>query len=130
MENNAQGVSNVNVVPRGNNVLVRMSFKESILGIRSGKPSKASEAKVTFLIAGVGPNVPDLKIGDEVLMELVEYTDIPVEGNFNGIKTLLELYRKMDNSEFQKLLESSETNKVDVIQYGIFPEFQIKALLK
>lgn len=130
MTDNERGKSTVNVVPRGNNVLVKMSFKESILGIRSGKPSKASEAKVTFTIVGIGPYVKDLEIGEEVIMELMEYADVPVEGNFNGIKNLIDVYRKMDNSEFQKLLESSETNKVDIIQYGLFPEFQIKAVIK
>ena len=130
MADNERGKSIVNVIPRGNNVLVKMTFKESILGIRSGKPSKASEAKVTFTIVGIGPQVKDLEIGEEVIMELMEYADVPVEGNYNGIKNLLETYRKMSNQEFQTLLESDQTNKVDVIQYGLFSEFQIKAVVK
>ena len=130
MTDNERGKSEVNVIPRGNNVLVKMEFKESIINIRSGKPSKANESKVTFTVVGIGPNVKDLEIGEEVIMELVEYADIPVEGNSNGIKTLLELYRTMSPSDYEKLLKDPENNKVLVRQYGIFPEYQIKAVLK
>lgn len=125
-----RGKSNVNIIPRGNNVLVKMEFLESILNLYTGKPSKASDAKVTFTVEGIGPNVPDLEIGEEVIMELVEYSDIPVESNHNGIKTLLEIYPKMKNEEIRELMKDPATAKVLVRQYGIFPEYQIKSIVK
>jgi hypothetical protein len=130
MTTTERGKSNVNVTPRGNNVLVKMEFLESVLNLYTGKPSKASDAKVTFTVEGIGPNVSDLELGEEVMMELVEYSDIPVEGNHNGIKTLLDIYPKMKNNEIQELMKDSKTAKVLVRQYGIFPEFQIKSIVR
>ena len=129
MENNERGTSLVHIVPRGNNVLIRIEFKASILALASGKPEQDSNEKVTFIVAGIGPLVKDLVLGESVLMKITEaYDDIIVEGNDRSIKVVSEFYRTMDSKEKADLLKGGVT-KCDIIQYGIFPEFIIIAHL-
>ena len=129
MENNDRGSSLVNVVPRGNNVLVRIEFKASILALASGKPEENSNEKVTFIVAGIGPLVKDLTLSESVLMKISEaYDDVQVDGNERSIKKVTEIYRTMNKSELSQLLTDGDT-KADIVQYGLFPEFVIKAHL-
>jgi len=127
MENSERGKSLVNVIPRGNNVLLRMNFKASILALASGKPEEKSDEKVTYIVAGIGPLVKDLILGEEINFKIAqEYVDIPVKGNERSIKSLIDFYRSMPKKDLTALLETGD-NKADVVQYGIFPEFQILA---
>ena len=128
MSDKTRGTSNVNVVPRSNNILIRMEFKTSILDIQSDKPSDDNNEDIRMYVAGFGPLVPDIELGEEVLLELVKtYTSVDVKGNFKSAKELQKIYRSMKPSEFTKLLRDPETAKVDVVQYGMFPEYIIKA---
>lgn len=129
MTTNERGKSLCNIVPRNNNVLLKIEFKSSILSLNTGKYDAEKDAgeTVKFTVAGIGPEVKDLSLGEEVVFSIDRvYTDIPVSGNKQSIKELTALYRAMKPSEIQELLKSGQ-NKVDVIQYGMFPEFQINA---
>jgi hypothetical protein len=130
---NERGKSLVNIVPRNNEVLIKMEFKVSLLELSAGKPSEEGSAneRVTYSVAGIGPLVKDLTIGEEVLMKLTgSYDDVPVKDNVRSIRELTKFYtdpKSISKTEFMKLLSDPSTSKVDVIQYGLFPEFQIKA---
>lgn len=128
MKENESGISEVNVIPRNNNVLVRMTFDASIMALTSGKYEKDSTDEVIATIAGIGPAVRDLSIGDKVLIKLQEYSSVDVEGNFNSVKKLKETYSTLKPSELSELIRKSP--RTTVIQYGIFPEFLIQAKLK
>jgi len=128
MESNERGQSLVNIVPRNNNVLIKMEFVASVFAISSGKPSnEENNMKVKYSIAGFGPLVKDLTLGEEVLMKMGEYERVNVKGNNNSLESLKALYDTMKKSELNDLISSKEYNKANVIQYGIFPEFQIRA---
>lgn len=130
MDANECGISSVNIVPRGNNVLLRMNFKASILALSSGKPEENSNEKVIFTVAGFGPLVKDLVLGEEVLFKLhAAYDDIPVKGNNQSIKDLTDFYGKLPKGEVSKMVMAGN-NKADAIQYGMFPEFQIVGHIK
>ena len=123
MENNEIGKSLVNVVPRNNNILVKIKFKASILALSTGKPSAEDSKAITkFYIAGIGPLVKDLSLDEEIFMKLPEYQSVEVKGNNNSIKILGDFYRAMKQSELTQIL-SSKDNKVDVVEYAIFPEY-------
>ena len=128
MSDKTRGMSNVNVVPRSNNILIRMEFKTSILDIQSDKPTDDHNEDIRMYVAGFGPLVTDIELNEEVLLELVKaYTSVDVKDNFKSFKELQKTYRSMKPSEFTKLLRDPETAKVDVVQYGMFPEYIIKA---
>lgn len=126
-QNRGTALEGVNIIPRGNNVLLKMEYDESILALRSGnKPESTGEEKVTFTVAGMGPLVNDLTLGEEVLFSISgEYVDVPVKNNHNSIRSLKKFYSEMKASEHTELMASGN-NKAHVIQYGMFPEFQIK----
>lgn len=128
MSDKTRGTSNVNVVPRANNILIRMEFKTSILDIRSDKPSDDNNEDIRMYVAGFGPMVTDIELDEEVLLELTKtYTSVDVKDNFRSVKELQKMYKTMSNTDFTKLLSDPTTTKVGVIQYGMFPEFIIKA---
>lgn len=125
METNVRGTSLCNIVPRNNNVLIKMVFKASIMALASGKPDKNDEEKITYTVAGIGPLVKDLTLGEEILFKLhQEYDDVQVEGNKQSIKHLTKLYSEMKPADLNSLMRSGN-NKALVVQYGMFPEFQI-----
>lgn len=127
METNERGKSICNIIPRNNNVLLKIVFRASIMALSSGKPDKNDEEKVTYIVAGIGPLVKDLDLGEEIIFKIhQEYDDIQVEGNKQSIKHLTKLYQEMKPADLNSLMRSGE-NKVTVIQYGMFPEFQIPA---
>ena len=133
METIERGKSLVNIIPRNNEVLVKMEFNVSILALTSGKPNESdSDEKVTYTIAGKGPLVKDLELEEEVLMKVLPggYDDVPVKGNMRSIRELTKFYdissKNITRTELTQLMSNSETNKVTVVQYGMFPEFQIK----
>lgn len=132
METIATSVSENNIFPRGNNVLIKFCMKASILDLQMDKPGDHSKGEsADAFISGYGPAVKDLNLGDKVLVELNQsYTAIEVAGNSRSVKVLHELYRTMKPSEFTELLRYPETAKVDVVQYGIFPEFLVKLVIK
>lgn len=126
--NELYGKSNVNVVPRGNNVLVRMKFHTTLLALTSGKYDKDSAEEVEFSVAGFGPMVHDLELGGKILMEITQaYNSIEVEGNERSIKALLAHYNALPKKELNEIMHDPKVNRIEVIQYGMFPEFQIKA---
>ena len=128
MSDKTRGTSNVNVVPRANNILIRMEFKTSILDIQSDKPSDDHNEDIRMFVAGFGPLVNDIELDEEVLLELTKtYTSVDVKDNFKSVKELQKTYRSMKSADFTNLLRNPETAKVEVIQYGMFPEFIIKA---
>lgn len=132
METNEQiSKSECNIFPRGNNVLIKMLFKASVLDLSSGKPSDKSDGeKVDYYVAGFGPAVKDLTIGDKVILKLEPYQKIEVAGNNKSIDVLSDFFspRNMKSAELQVYIK--ETPKVDVVEYGLFPEFIIKANIK
>ena len=126
------GKSLTNIVPRNNEVLIKMSFKESLFNIVTGKPNKDSDEKVTYTVAGFGPLVKDLELGEEVIMKIVtQYDDVPIKGNTKCIRELIKFYapesKNVTRAELTALQADPKTNKIDVVQYGMFPDFQIKA---
>lgn len=128
MESIERGKSLVNVVPRGNNVLIRMEFNVSLMALMSGKPENNSDEVVRTYIAGFGPLVKDLDLDEPIVFKVQqEYIDVIVDGNNRGIKSLIKFYNLLSKSELNKLMTNKETATVGVIQYGIFPEFQIPA---
>lgn len=123
MENNEKGKSLVNVIPRNNNILIRIEFKASILALSTGKPSAEDSNAITkFYVAGYGPLVKDLVLNEEVFMKLPEYQSVDVIGNNNSIRVLSSFYKAMKQSELAQIL-SSKDNKVDVVEYAMFPEY-------
>jgi len=128
MEENKGGISNCNVIPRNNNVLVKMTFTASVMALTSGKYEKESTDEVTATIAGMGPLVQDLALEDKVLIKLQEYSSIEVDGNNSSVRKLKEAYSSLKPSELSQLIR--DTPRVTVVQYGIFPEFLIQAKLK
>lgn len=133
METIERGKSLVNIVPRNNEVLIKMEFKVSLLALTSGKPNESdSNERVTYIVAGKGPLVKDLELEEEVLMKVLPggYDDVPVKENMRSIRELTNFYdinsKNITRTELTQLMSKPETNKVNVIQYGMFPEFQIK----
>lgn len=127
MENNERGKSLVNVVPRNNNVLIRIEFELSILALSTGKPNaEDSNSPTKYYVAGIGPMVKDLTLNEEVTMKLPEYPSIKVDGNNNSISILKSFYSSMKNTELSALLSGKE-NRVHVVEYGVFPEYIISA---
>ena len=124
MENNERGKSLVNYVPRGNNVLIRLEFEISILAISSGKPSSDDNGMCRFYVAGLGPLVKDLTLNEEIGMKLPEYSSVEIKGNNNSIRVLKEFYTTMKKSDLN-LLIAGKDNKVNVVEYALFPEFMI-----
>lgn len=129
METNVIGVSLNNVIPRGNNVLIRMDFTVRLLAISTGKPDdNDDQSKVTYSVAGYGPLVKDLELGEIVIMSIdKQYDDIPVESNLRSIRELTKVYKDMPRLELNKLIADKESSEVGVVQYGMFPEFVIRA---
>jgi hypothetical protein len=125
-----RGATNCNIIPRGNNVLVRLDFTASVLDLSTGKPSERSEGDpVIFSIAGYGPLVKDLSIGEKVIMKLEPYKAVEVKGNEQSVAKLTAFFSSanMKLSELQEYIKS--TPKVNVVEYGIFPEFIIKGII-
>lgn len=122
-----EGKSLVNIVPRNNEVLIRIEFEESILALSSSKPDQASgDRPVKFYIAGVGPSTKDLVLNERVIFHLTEqYVSIPVNGNERDIKSLKALYSKMPRKDLNECIGKAEY--VKVIEYGLFPEYMVKA---
>jgi hypothetical protein len=123
----------VNHVPRGNNVIIKIETTGSVMEISSGKISEATkENKATFTVVAFGPLVPaDLNIGDEVAVLINQaYSQIQVIGNGNSIKELQRTYKSMKPSEVSLLIQNAKTATVDVIDYGIFPEYLVQTIIK
>lgn len=123
--------TNVNIIPRGNNVIVKMSFKASVLSLVNNKWEDKDNDVAEFEIAGIGNKVndPELKLGDKVVMELSQkYSPLDIKGNERSVDKLQEFYRKLTRVE---LTDSMRDNpKVDVVQYGLFPEFLVKGIIR
>jgi hypothetical protein len=128
MESIERGKSLVNIVPRGNNVLIRMEFNVSLMALMSGKPEESSEEVVRSYVAGFGPLVKSLDLDEPIVFKVQQaYIDVVVDGNERSIKKLIKFYESLPKLELNQLMTNKETATVGVIQYGIFPEFQIPA---
>jgi hypothetical protein len=128
MESIERGKSLVNVVPRGNNVLIRMEFNVSVMALTSGTPESSSEESVNSFVAGFGPLVKGLDLDEPIVFKVQQaYIDVVVEGNNRSIRELTKFYKSLPKLELNQLMKSKDTSHVKVIQYGIFPEFQIPA---
>lgn len=120
------GKSLVTIVPRNNNVLVKMEFEVSVVALTSGKKDSLDDDDVIFTIAGIGPMVNDLALGEKIILQIQQnYEVVEVPGNERSIRKLEDFYRKLKPAELTTAIK--DTPKVTVIQYGMFPEFQIKA---
>ena len=125
------GTSNVNVIPRGNNVLLKIEFEASVLGLTSDTYEKEHPNDVLFSIAGFGKDVHDLTLGDIVHVELGQrWTNVVVKGNNNSPEALKEFYDKLPKADLTAIIRDKDKNKVKVVQYGMFPEFTIKGIIK
>lgn len=133
METREHGVTDSNIMPRGNNVIIKMIATASVMEISSGKYGEETNAgRAEFIVSGIGPLVPtDLEIGDKVALQITQaYHEVRVDGNFNSIFELQKLYKSIGHTETNKLIQNKDTAKVQVVQYGLFPEFMIKAVIK
>lgn len=121
--------SNVNFYPLGRDVLVKMESTVSILGLASKKYDN-EKSKPTLTIAGVGPDVVQLSIGDKVYIPMDKtFPAVPVEGNDQDPEILHDLYKNMqikNPKEFSELIKNPETANVTVVLYGVFTDFQVK----
>lgn len=118
------GKSLVTVVPRNNNVLVKMEFEVSVMALTSGKKDSLDD-EVSFSVAGIGPMVNDLTLGEKIILQIQQnYEVVEVPGNERSIIKLTDFYRKLKPAELTAAIK--DTPKVGVVQYGMFPEFQIK----
>lgn len=118
------GQSLVRVVPRNNNVLVKMEFEVSVMALTSGAKDSL-DSEVTFSVAGIGPMVNDLTLGEKIILQIQQnYEVVEVPGNERSIRKLQDVYKKLKPAELTDAIKN--TPKVQVIQYGMFPEFQIK----
>lgn len=122
--------SNTNVFPRVNNVLVKMTFETSIFAVINGKYEGDNTTPAKFEIAGIGPLVKDLELGDNIIMKLEQYESVNVAGNERSITNLKKHYDTLPKSEVSALQGNKNTKNVTVIEYGIFPEFLIRAIKK
>lgn len=128
---NAYGKSNLNVIPRGNYVLIKISFEISTMAVINNKPIENDESDKYFEVCGIGPLVKGLEIGDRVCMVVQQgYDNVTIPENKQSLEELQKLYASMTNSERAKIIHNKETSRVNVITYGLFPEFQIKAILR
>lgn len=121
--------SNVNFYPTGNYVLVKMESTISILGLAS-KKYENEKSKPTLTIAGIGPKVDGLKVGEKVFIPMDKtFPAVPVEGNDFDPEILHEYYKNMqikNPKEFSKLIKNADTANVTIVLYGIFTDFQIQ----
>lgn len=123
--------SSVPVVPRDNNVLLRMSYKNSIMGIRAlaegNQKFKQTELEqITYTVAGFGERVKGLEIGDEVVVNVQPDIIVNVPGNKKDLKSLGAELDKMTKEEDEQLLRSG--TKWEVIEYGVYSDFQLKVV--
>ena len=127
-----KGTSNVNFYPTGNYVLVKMESSVSILGLATKKYNDEKAIPV-LTIAGIGPKVVDLEIGDRVFIPMDKaFPTVYVPNNERDPETLHDYYRTLQTKqplEFNKLLKDPSTNSVTVVLYGIFNEFQIQGVI-
>ena len=127
MEEKQRGISNTNIIPRNNLVLIKMELQASIMGIVS-ESFKGENSKVTCSIAGYGPIVKDLELGQKVLVKLQEYESVKVEGNNKDVESLTAFYKGLSQTELKQAIKDNP--KVDVVQYGLFPEYLVNAIIE
>lgn len=124
-------ISRVSALPTDNRVILELSYSISPMSIRAHydnpKGKLGDVENVKYRVAGIGENVTNLRIDDEVLVSVQPdvFVDIP-ENN----KTLMKLGKELSNltrSEYDNLIHSGV--KWTVIEYGIFSSFQVVAIL-
>jgi hypothetical protein len=101
-----------------------MEFEVSVMALTSGKKDSLDD-EVSFSVAGIGPMVNDLTLGEKIILQIQQnYEVVEVPGNERSIIKLTDFYRKLKPAELTAAIK--DTPKVGVVQYGMFPEFQIK----
>lgn len=123
-------VSSVPFIPRGNKVLIKMSYKNSIMGIEAlyKKDTKFKQSDidtVSYTIAGYGNLVNNINIGDSVLVATEPEIIVPISSNQKSINALGKQLDSLTSTEYRDLNVST---KWEVEEYGIFSEFQIEGL--
>jgi len=132
MQTHEKGISIINTMPRNNNVIIKMITNVPILELTSGKYSEETYAQNSiFEVVAVGPMVfTDLQIGDKVQLVIREsYIEVNVPTNDRSIKKLQAFYKSIGHVELNKIIADKKNNRVEVNQYGLFPEFDIKAII-
>lgn len=122
-------ITYASVTPRNNEVLIRMEFEESVMSIFSGDAKSSLNENPRFFVAAVGPKVTDLPVGTEVFMKGQEYSNIEMASNPQSISSLHDFYKSLKPSEYNAIISDKEKSRVKVVQYGLFPEFTIKAIV-
>ena len=121
----------VPVIPRDSNVLIKMVYKNSILGIRAlaandQKFRQIDIKELQYTIVGCGDKVTNLEIGDKVFVSLQPKIIVDVPTNDRSLKRLGETIKAFTKEENDKALF---TSKWEVIEYGVFDSFDISAFL-
>ena len=122
----------VPIIPRGNKVLLKLIYKNSVMGIRAlaagNEKFKQTELeKVGYEVVGMGGMVKDLEIGDKVYVTVQPEVMVTVKGNSNDLVSIIKELDKLSSKEEQELIISS--TKFEVIEYGIYSEFQVSSII-
>jgi hypothetical protein len=122
----------VSFIPRGNKVLLKLTYKNGIMGIRAlhagnEKYKQHEIEKVQYKVVGFGEMVKNLEIGDNVFVTVQPEVIVPIPENKNDLASIIEELNKLTSSEEQELVTSG--TKYEVIEYGVYTEFQIAGII-
>lgn len=120
----------INVHARANNVICKLSLKVSTIEAAAGKINKDTmNLTPNVELVSIGPDVKDLKLGDKVILTGQPSTVIELEDNQNTLAKLEKHYSLLHRSVLEEIHRDKERNKVDLITYAIYPEYQVVAVI-
>ena len=122
--------SNVSVQPTGSNVLVKVVTTLSPFSIMEEKLSKEDrETRGVFTIAGAGQDVRfDFKLDQRCHVSGVPSVTVEVPENEKSMKALSAQFKLLSPEEWREVTKTK--NRIDVVEYAIYYESQIVAVVK
>jgi hypothetical protein len=107
------------IVPLGNNVLIKGISVVSTLDVNAGTPDKG--AMFRYMVIKLGKDVKELKVGDEVILRGFPSGHITVKGNPRSLDELKDNFNSMPRKEFEEF--SHGNLRVPIAEYFITNEF-------
>lgn len=124
--------TSIGIVPRNNNVIVRLDFDTSLLTINAlatkQKMSGATDNEnIVMQVVAVGKDVKDLEIGDIVRASVQPELAVEVDGNELTIKKLHDYFTSLSRKEQDEFMISGK--KIHVVEYSLYTEYQLPIIL-
>jgi hypothetical protein len=131
MTDRISGTTSCSFMPRLNNVLVKVNYRIHPILIGNSEyqkdPKKVQQysdaTAVRMTVAAYGPDVKDLRIGEQVHIPNVAFEEVVIPENERDYTKIVNQFKELSNSDVAGIIKDGKY--VDLVKYISLSDFQI-----